>query len=222
MPVGQDALDALDVPDVLDARDDHDALVREAALVHARARAAEHLVREDPAAAVRALRGLTRSSGAVYDALRAGALPEPADTGALAGPVALADLLGGFRASGGAVRFTASGPEGRLSPEGEAAVRSLLDEVLRSAGAAASPSVSPSASLSVSLTWSPTHLDLLVVLAPPPGHVAGPAPVAAGDLARCRELVRRAGGSLRVETPDSGGSLVAAALPVPVPAVAGA
>ncbi|SNS32310.1 hypothetical protein SAMN04488107_2202 [Geodermatophilus saharensis] len=213
MLVGQDALADLDP---LEVRDDHDALVREAALVHARARAAEHLVREDPAAAVRALRGLTRSSGAVYDALRAGVLPEPAgdDAGALAGPVALADLLGGFRASGGAVRFTATGPEGRLSPEGEAAVRSLLGEVLRSAGAAAS--------LSVSLTWSATHLDLLVVLDPPRGgRAAPPAPVTAGDLARCREPVRRAGGSLRVEIPESGGSVVAAALPVAAPAVAG-
>ena len=199
MPVRQYAATTLHV------RDEHSALVREAALVHARARAAEHLVREDPVAAARALRGLTRSSGAVVDALRAtGSRPVPGDTGA----VALSDLLGGFRASGGAVRFAASGPEQRLSPEGEAAVRCVLGEVLAAARG--------SGTLSVSLTWSPSQLDLLVVLTLPPAERDGRGtPVTADDLVRSADAVHTAGGTVRLELPAAGGSVVVASLPVP-------
>jgi len=186
---------------VVHVRDADDALVREVALVHARARAAEYLVREDPAAAARALRGLTRSSGAVFDALRATARPQSAY--GVADAVALAGLLGGFRASGGSVRFAASGPEGQLSPHGESAVRSLLGEVLAAGDGAGS--------LSVTLTWSPEDLDVLVVLGPHPGRAS----VTAGDLVRSWELVQTAGGSLRVESPSAGGTVVAATLPVP-------
>ncbi|SDD22322.1 hypothetical protein SAMN05660690_3696 [Geodermatophilus telluris] len=196
MPVQQHAAGAVDV------RDAHGALVREATLVHARARAAEHLVREDPVAAARALRGLTRSSGAVVDALRVTAPPAAGDTGS----VALADLVGGFRASGGTVRFAASGPEQRLTPGGEAAVRCVLGEVLAAARG--------SGTLSVSLTWSPSHLDLLVVLTPPPSG-RGRAPVTADDLVRSADAVHDAGGTVRLELPATGGSVVVASLPVP-------
>ncbi|SFO78278.1 hypothetical protein SAMN05660464_1160 [Geodermatophilus dictyosporus] len=200
MPVQQHAAGTLDV------RDGHSALVREAALVHARARAAEHLVREDPVAAARALRGLTRSSGAVFDALRATGSPRVAGG---TGSVAPADLLGGFRASGGSVRFAASGPEQQLAPEGAAAVRCVLGEVVAAARG--------SGTLSVSLTWSPTHLDLLVGLTPPPAVPGGRrAPVTADDLVRSPEAVRHAGGTVRLELPAAGGSVVVVSLPVPV------
>ncbi|PRY48957.1 hypothetical protein LY71_10739 [Geodermatophilus tzadiensis] len=205
MPVQQYAAGALDVGDA------HGALVREAALVHARARAAEHLVREDPVAAARALRGLTRSSGAVVDALRASRSQPVAED---PGSVALADLLGGFRASGGSVRFAAAGPEQRLSPEGEAAVRCVLGEVLAAARG--------SGTLSVSLTWSPSDLDLLVVLTPPPGDRGGRGtPVTADDLVRSAEAVRTAGGTVRLELPAAGGSVVVVSLPVPAGAGTG-
>ncbi|MGY1650231.1 hypothetical protein [Geodermatophilus sp. SYSU D01119] len=187
-----------------DVRTAHESLVREVALVHARARAAEYLVREDPAAAARALRGLTVSSGAVWDALRTSA-PVPRT-----GAVVLPDLLGGFRAAGGSVRFAATGPEQRLSPDGAAAVRALVEEVL-AAG------VDVAGSLSVALTWSATHLDLLVVLGPSADAAA--VPVTAVDLLRSAGAVLAAGGTVRVETPEAGGTVVAASLPVvPAPA----
>jgi hypothetical protein len=198
-----------------------DALVRELALVHARARAAEYLVREDPVAAQQALRGLTRSSGAVFDAVRTAGGAQP--VGQVADAAALAALLGGFRASGGTVRLAAIGPEQQLSPDAEAAVRTLLSEVLAA--------VDGPGALSVSLTWSPRHLDLLVVLVPPRDARTGTpalgtaaaetlvrvlaAPVTADDLVRSEAAVRAAGGTLRVATPAAGGSVVAAVLPLP-------
>jgi hypothetical protein len=181
-----------------------DALVRELALVHARARAAEYLVREDPVAAQQALRGLTRSSGAVFDAVRTAGGARP--VGQVADAAALAALLGGFRASGGTVRLAAVGPEQQLSPDAEAAVRTLLSEVLAA--------VDGPGALSVSLTWSPRHLDLLVVLVPPRDARTG-TPVTADDLVRSDGAVRAAGGTLRVAAPAAGGSVVAAVLPLP-------
>ena len=198
-----------------------DALVRELALVHARARAAEYLVREDPVAAQQALRGLTRSSGAVFDAVRTAGGAQP--VGQVADAAALAALLRGFRASGGTVRLAAIGPEQQLSPDAEAAVRTLLSEVLAA--------VDGAGALSVSLTWSPRHLDLLVVLVPARDARTGTpalgiaaaetpvrvpaAPVTADDLVRADGAVRTAGGTLRVQTPAAGGSVVAAMLPLP-------
>ena len=210
MPVDQCTADPAADP-AAELRAMHDALVREAALVHARARAAEYLVREDPVAAARALRGLTVSSAAVADALEAGAVLAP-PAGPEAGAVVLSDLLGGFRATGRPVRFSASGPEQRLSPDGEAAVRSLLGDVVTLAADEAG-------SLSVALTWSPAHLDLLVVLGPRTGARAGsPEPGATAGLARSADAVHAAGGTLRVELPEAGGRVVAASLPVRVPA----
>lgn len=204
MPV--DLCTAQPAAEPTDVREAHEALVREVALVHARARAAEYLVREDPVAAARALRGLTVSSGAVWDALRTGG-PAPRT-----GAVVLTDLLGGFRAAGGAVRFAASGPEQRLSPDGETAVRALVGEVL-AAGA------DDAGSLSMVLTWFPARLDLLVVLGPPDGAPSrGAAPVTAADLVHSAAAVLAAGGTLRVETPGAGGAAVAASIPVPGPA----
>ncbi|WP_336026903.1 hypothetical protein [Geodermatophilus sp. FMUSA9-8] len=182
----------------------HEALVREVALVHARARAAEYLVREDPVAAARALRGLTVSSGAVWDALRTGA-PAPRT-----GAVVVTDLLGAFRAAGGSVHLVATGPERRLTPDGAAAVRALVEEVL-AAG------VDAAGSLSVALTWSTAHLDVLLVLGPSADPSAAE-PVTAADLLRSAGAVLAAGGTLRVETPAAGGTVVAASLPVPAPA----
>ncbi len=198
-----------------------DALVRELALVHARARAAEYLVRVDPVAAQQALRGLTRSTGAVIDAVRTAGGAQP--VGQVADAAALAALLAGSRASGGTVRLAATGREQQLSADAEAAVRSLLSEVLAA--------VDGAGALSVSLTWSPRHLDLLVVVVPPrvartgtpaqeTAAVQTPVSVPAGsvtaeDLVRSDGALRAARGTLRVRTPAAGGSVVAAVLPPP-------
>ncbi len=117
----------------------------------------------------------------------------------------LCDLLGRFRASGGSVRFAASGPEQQLSPQCRAAVRSVLWRVQTGAAEALA--------LSVTLTWSPQRLDLLVVLAP--SHGARTACLDGDDLEGPSDLVHLAGGTIRLGTPRCGGSVLAVVLPVP-------
>ncbi len=121
------------------------------------------------------------------------------------------------------MRLAATGREQQLSADAEAAVRSLLSEVLAA--------VDGAGALSVSLTWSPRHLDLLVVVVPPrvartgtpaqeTAAVQTPVSVPAGsvtaeDLVRSDGALRAARGTLRVRTPAAGGSVVAAVLPPP-------
>ncbi|SFU07601.1 hypothetical protein SAMN05660657_05413 [Geodermatophilus amargosae] len=121
------------------------------------------------------------------------------------------------------MRLAVTGPEQQLSADAKAAVRTLLSEVLAA--------VDGAGGLSVSLTWSPRYLDLLVVVVPPrvartgtPARetaaaqtpVSRPAgSVTAEDLVRSDGALRAARGTLQVQTPAAGGSVVAAALPLP-------
>ena len=66
--------------------------------------------------------------------------------------------------------------------------------------------------LSVTLSWSPQLLDLLVVLAP--SHGARTACLDGNDLEGPSDLVHLAGGTIRLETPRCGGSVLAVLLPV--------
>lgn len=124
---------------------------------------------------------------------------------------AAAALLNGLRASGSSISFAVHGPERPLSPDDEATVRTLLRELLAGADGAGA--------LSISFTWSPRHLDVLVVLGPPSAP-ATPRCVLVSEeqLTTSRELVQAAGGTLRIDLPRAGGAVVAATLPVLGPA----
>ena len=72
----------------------------------------------------------------------------------------------------------------------------------------------PGAGLSLSLTWSPDHLDVLVVGGLGSGQPPGPAAVPADLFARTRPLVAAMAGTLRVTEPSAGGLVATVRLPI--------
>ncbi len=144
-----------------------DDLARDLAMAHAKARAAGYLLTRDPSAAGRALRDLTRHTRAALGALTGTRAQEAAHTRG----AELPELLPGSRAGGGTLRISVTGPEQPLDPAVGWALRELACEMSETVAAHL-----PGADLSLSLTWSPDHLDALVVSGLGPGQPPDPPP----------------------------------------------
>ena len=182
-------------------------LARDLTIAHAKARAAWHLLTQDPVAAARALHDITRHTGAALEALahrRSEGVPNAVEPAAR-----LAELLTGFRAGGGALRISVVGAEQPLDPAGELTVRQLAAEALETAA-----TYLPGADLSFSLTWSPEHLDVRVVGGATPGRPPGPDVLPAPAFERSRAGAASLAGALRVTAPPGGGFVAVIRLPV--------
>ena len=182
-------------------------LARDLTIAHAKARAAGHLLTRDPAAAARALHDISRHTRAALDALDH---PAPGGAaGAARAGTGLGELPTGFRAGGGALRVSVVGVQQPLDPAGGSMVRLLAAEALQAA-----TTHLPGADLSFSLTWSPEHLEVLVVGGAPLGPTTGPTTVPADAFERSRAVVAAVAGTLRLTAPSAGGFVVAVRLPL--------
>ena len=182
-----------------------DDLARDLTMAHAKARAAGYLITRDSSAAGRALHDLTRHTRAALDALTGTRAQETAHTRDAEPP----ELLTGLRAGGGTLRISVAGPEQPLDPAVGSALRELACEMSETVAAHL-----PGADLSLSLTWSPDHLDVLVVSGLGPGQPPGPAAVPTYLFSRTRPLVAALAGTLRVTAPPAGGLVAAVRLPL--------
>ena len=182
-----------------------DDLARDLTMAHAKTRAAGYLLTRDPSASGRALHDLTRHTRAALDALIGTRAQEAAHTRG----AELPELLTGFRAGGGTLRISVTGPEQPLDPAAGSALRELACEMSETVAAHL-----PGADLSLSLTWSPDHLDVLVVGGLGPERPPGPAAVPADPFTRTRPLVAALAGTLRVTAPSAGGLVATVRLPL--------
>jgi signal transduction histidine kinase len=210
------------------ARELHDTLAHDLALVDAQAGVADYLLDIDPQAARRALRDITRHTSAAIDDLRATLVllrrdvdesdgspptPDPASIDPAqdrsAPPVVgldkLDSLLGRFRDAGTAVTLTVVGESAELSHHGDLAAYRIIQEALTNATKHA-----PGAPVSVTLRWTPADLRLDIRNAPTSVPAVSRPPGTGHGLIGLRERARAAHGTFEAgRTPDGGYHLTA-------------
>ncbi|MDT3439187.1 histidine kinase [Pseudofrankia sp. BMG5.37] len=218
------------------ARELHDTLAHNLALVDAQAGIADYLLDTDPRTARQALRGITQHTSAAIDDLRAALVllrrdPDDAEptenerpggrdlsaTGhrpvgspslaPVAGLAELDGLLGRFRDAGAHLALDIHGQAAALSHQSDLAAYRIIQEALTNATKHA-----PGAPVTVTLNWTPGHLTIEIRNARSlqPGHTRH---VGTGHgLIGLRERARAAGGTLEAGPTDDGGYLVTAKL----------
>lgn len=219
------------------ARDLHDVLAHNIALINAQSGVAAYLLRTDPAAAEKALNDITQHSRQALDELRAtvGLLrqDDPDDdlevgepAGALgATPAAgrhptpgvadLPALLQRYRDSGSTIVAHQRGEPVALSAQTGIAAYRIVQEALTNAAKHA-----PTAGVEVDLTWSACALDVRVSNDTTAAEATGHRGVGTGHgLIGMRERATAAGGSLDIDR-DQGTFRITAHLPATVSTVA--
>ncbi|OHV32826.1 MULTISPECIES: sensor histidine kinase [Pseudofrankia] len=218
------------------ARELHDTLAHNLALVDAQAAVADYLLDTDPLTARQALRGITQHTSAAIDDLRAALVllrrdPDDAEhTGKrqpaghplpatddqsfgspslapVAGLKQLGGLLGRFRDAGAHVTLDVHGQAAALSHQSDLAAYRIVQEALTNATKHA-----PGAPVSVTMRWAPGQLRLEIhnsrSVRPGQQH-----PVGTGHgLIGLRERARAAGGTFGAGPTGDGGYLVTATL----------
>ena len=216
------------------ARDLHDVLAHDIALINAQSGVAAYLMRTDPAAAEKALNDITKHSRQALDELRAtvGLLrqddaddPEGGEPAGRAGEATagrhptpgLADLpalLQRYRDSGSTIEQHQHGEALPLNVHADIAAYRIVQEALTNAAKHA-----PAAVIEVDLRWSAHALDLCVSNDTTAADATGHRGVGTGHgLIGMRERATAAGGSLEVSR-DRGAFRVTAHLPAAVPRV---
>lgn len=208
------------------ARELHDSLAHDLALVNAQVGVASHLVIANPEAAAKALKDITQHTRQALDDLKAtvgllrqdddGTPPPPGDapTNPAPGLHRLDDLLAGFHTAGTTVdlALTVTGTAAPLSPSVDLTAYRIVQEALTNATKHAA-----GAPVRVNLDWSARQLDINISNSPAAGHRHS-GPGTGTGLIGMRERTRYVGGTLHAgHTPD-GGYRVTASLPIdPLP-----
>jgi signal transduction histidine kinase len=199
------------------ARELHDVVAHNLALVNAQSSVAEYLIRTDPEAAARALQNLTEHTRQALDELRAtvGLLRQEGEAGDESRrPVSvLADLpalVERHRTSGMEVSLVVKGDAQHLPSLSDLAAYRIVQEALTNARKHA-----PGSDVTVELTWTAGELRLQVANGPSP--VAPPEHRGEGTghgLLGMRERAHAAHGTLSAEARPDGGFTVVAHIPI--------
>ncbi len=204
------------------ARELHDAVSQKLFSIRARARAAEVLVRRDPARAIAEMESVATLGGQAHAELRAvidGLAPPDLAAGGLAGSLRSYAVLAG-KTYGVEVRFDATPELPALGAQRETAVYRVAQEALHNAlrhSGAAMICVTLAARRRRVVLEVTDHGRGFAAGAPPPAHLPAPphAPFTGGlGLASMRERAAAAGGTLTVRSAPGSGTLVRLALPV--------
>ncbi|MBL7551633.1 sensor histidine kinase [Frankia sp. AgB1.9] len=217
------------------ARELHDTLAHDLALVDAQAGVADYLLDLDPPAARRALRDITQHTSTAIDDLRAtlvllrqdldetdrpadAADPDPRAAGdptrdrtlpPVPGLDRLDGLLDRFRDAGTPVSLDTVGEPAALGHHSDLAAYRIIQEALTNATKHA-----PGAPVSLTLRWAPRHLGV-EIHNPPAAQPAGTRSVGTGHgLIGLRERARAAHGTFDAGPTHDGGYRVAAELPI--------
>jgi signal transduction histidine kinase len=198
------------------ARDLHDVIGHQLALIHVQAGVATHVMADPPAPAAEALAHIRSASKAALAELSdtVGLLRQPEEqspTEPVAGLASLDDLLASFRRSGLTIDDEVRGPARPLAPSVDLTAYRLIQEALTNACKHAGPT----AQVSVQLTYRTGTFRVVIHNGPARGHrtaVTSPEPGAGHGIAGMRERVSALGGRLDAR-PWAGGFLVDASLP---------
>jgi signal transduction histidine kinase len=195
------------------ARDLHDSLGHQIAVINAQAGMASHLFHAQPATASQALANIKQASRAALDDLRntVSLMRQPGEpitpTTPAVGVGGLAELVGSFRGSGMRIDHEIDGPVRRLAPTADQAayrvVQEALTNVRKHAGGAATQ---------VRLSFQPAALHIVVEN---DGHSRPGQDGAGHGITGMRERVSAAGGRLDAGPRTGGGYRVSAVLPLP-------
>jgi signal transduction histidine kinase len=200
------------------ARDLHDVLGHQLALISVQAGVADHLLADRPAAARQALAHVRAASRTALGELRdtIGLLREPGEPVAPVEPAAglagLDELVASFRRSGMRVEVTVDGPARPLPPVPDLTAYRVVQESLTNAFKHARGATGRGATARLRLCYRPSTLDIeveddgtaAVASDPLPGH----------GIAGMRERVAALGGSLSTGPRPAGGYQVRASLPL--------
>jgi signal transduction histidine kinase len=207
------------------AHDLHDVLAHHITVVNAQAGVAQYLMETDPAAAVKALSGITMNSRAALDELRIalgllrGESDGPEDPDRLFPAPALEyldGLLEIFTQAGMLLTVEVRGSPGDLSSTAEIALLRIIQEALTNASKHA-----PGGSVSLDLDWSSKAIHAKVTNERPIKR-GGPKGEGTGHgLIGMRERAAIAGGSVSAGPTPEGGYEVSATLPANVASVEG-
>ncbi len=195
------------------ARDLHDVLGHQLALINVQAGVADHVLERQPVQARQALGHIRQACRVALTELRdtIGLLREPGEpatpTEPRVGLAGLDDLLATFRRSGLCIEIALDGAVRPLPPAPDLTAYRVLQESLTNVCKHAGP-----AQVRLRLTYRPGALSILVVNEPGPA-VPGPGDPGHG-IVGMRERVTALGGTLRAAPRFGGGFLVAATLPL--------
>ncbi len=189
------------------ARELHDAVSQKLFSIRAKARAAEVLVRRDPARAIAEMESVAALGGQAHAELRAvidGLAPPDLAAGGLAGSLRSYAVLAG-KTYGVDVRFNAAAELPVLGAQREAAVYRVAQEALHNA-------LRHSGATTICVTLSARRRRVILEVADHGRGFAAEAPRGLG-LASMRERAASAGGTLTVRTGPGEGTLVRLELP---------
>lgn len=200
------------------ARDLHDVLAHNLALVNAQASVSAYLLRTDPAAASAALQDISRHTHQAMDELRAtvGLLrteDTPDSDGSLRPPpglVLLDDLVASVRSTGVTVDVRIDGEPQALDDARDVAVYRITQEALTNATKHA-----PNSPVEITFGWTPQQLHLHIVnrmLAADADRA--PAPGTGNGLIGMHERATAVGGTLTAAVAPTGDYEVHATIPV--------
>jgi signal transduction histidine kinase len=193
------------------ARDLHDAVGHQLALISVQARVAGHLLERRPEQARTALAHVHAAAGTALGELSdtIGLLRQPGDalpTGPTPGLAALDDLVTGFRDGGLRVTLRLDPPPGSLPPAVERTAYRVVQEALTNVCKHAGPT-------RAAVTLAATSQTLTVTVDNDPGW-AGPDTGAGHGVIGMRERVSAVGGTLTAGPRPDGGYAVRACLPL--------
>jgi len=201
------------------ARELHDVVAHNLALVNAQSSVAEYLLRSDPGAAARALNDISQHTRLALDELRAtvGLLRQADDESAdgddelrpVPGLADLDGLLAVHRASGMDVTLAAEGEATALPTVRDLAAYRIVQEALTNARKHA-----PAASVRVSLRWSDTTLELRIDNDAAPADARPPGTGTGHGLVGMKERAHAAGGTLEAGPRPGGGFSMVATIPL--------
>jgi signal transduction histidine kinase len=200
------------------ARDLHDAVGHQLALIHVQAKVAAHLLETSPAESRQALAHVCEASRTALGELSetVALLRQPGEPAVPTDPVpglsGVADLLATFRRSGLRITDRVDGESRPIAVPADVTAYRILQESLTNVCKHAG-----STDVEVRLTYRPEALRIVIENSPPHPELPDPGPgqpAIRHGLVGMRERVTALGGDLRAEPRPDGGFRVAAVLPL--------
>ncbi len=197
------------------ARDLHDVIGHQLALIRVQAGVAVHVLGDPPGPAAEALAHIRSASKAALNELSdtVGLLRQPGEpppTEPVAGLAGLGDLLATFRRSGLTIAEEVDGEARPLPPAVDLTAYRVIQESLTNT----CKHSGPTANVTLRLAYHPDTLTIVVHNGPLPGRVGRPGGTGHG-LVGMRERVAALGGHVRAGPAPKGGFRVDAAIPLP-------